>query len=147
MRGSRSLAAVAATAVIGTGWMVSASAAVQAQPARAVATQARFPRCPADLLRLQPAGVQRAANRALAVAPRLYHGLNTRGAEVMAADRSGFAGVLGQEVGTLCGRKVAARTVVVQMLFPRMLPSASLSQAVVFVGRFARGYRVWHIAH
>jgi hypothetical protein len=28
-----------------------------------------------------------------------------------------------------------------------MLPSASLSQAVVFAGRFAHGYRVWYIAH
>jgi hypothetical protein len=31
--------------------------------------------------------------------------------------------------------------------FPRMLPSASLSESVVFVARFAHGYRVWHIAH
>jgi hypothetical protein len=29
------------------------------------------------------------------------------------------------------------------MLFPRMLPSASLSESVVFTGRFAHGYRVW----
>jgi hypothetical protein len=134
--------------MIGTGWMVSASAAVHAQPTRAaVAAHARFARCPADLLRLQPAGVQRAANRALAAAPRLYRALNTHGAEVMAADRSAFAGVRGQEVATMCGKKIAARTVVVQMLFPHMLPSASLSQAVVFVGRFARGYRVWFVAH
>jgi hypothetical protein len=37
----------------------------------------------------------------------------------------------------------AGSTVVVQMLFPRMLPSASLSESVVFTGRFAHGYRVW----
>jgi hypothetical protein len=33
------------------------------------------------------------------------------------------------------------------MLFPRMLPSASLSQAVVFVARFSDAYRVWYLAH
>jgi hypothetical protein len=53
----------------------------------------------------------------------------------------------GREVSVLCGKKVAARTVVVQMLFPRMLPSASLSESVVFAGRFADGYRVWYVAH
>jgi hypothetical protein len=103
--------------------------------------------CPAGILPLPAAGVQRAADRALAEAASLYPGLNTRGAEVMAADRSAFAGVRGREVSNLCGKKVAARTVVVQMLFPRMLPSASLSESVVFVGRFATGFRVWDVAH
>jgi hypothetical protein len=46
-----------------------------------------------------------------------------------------------------CGAKVARRTVVVQLLFPKMLPSASLSEGVVFVARFPRGYRVWEVAH
>ena len=82
-----------------------------------------------------------------AEAARLYPGLDTHGAEVMAADRSAFAGARGSEVSNICGKKVAARTVVVQMLFPRMLPSASLSESVVFAGRFAHGYRVWHVAH
>jgi hypothetical protein len=65
----------------------------------------------------------------------------------MVAGRSAFAGARGREVAVLCGKTIAARTVVVQMLFPRMLPSASLSQAVVFAGRFGHGYRVWYIAH
>jgi hypothetical protein len=47
----------------------------------------------------------------------------------------------------MCGATVARRTVVVQLLFPWLLPSASLSQGVVFVGRFHGGYRVWFVAH
>jgi hypothetical protein len=103
--------------------------------------------CPRGTLPLQPDGAQRAANAALAEAARLYHGLNTRDAEVMASDRSSFAGARGSEVTHLCGPRVAARTVVVQLLFPRMLPSASLSEGVVFAARFPHGYRVWYVAH
>ena len=104
-------------------------------------------RCPAAVLGLPPDGVIGAARRALAEAARDYPGLRTAGAEVMAADRAGFAGVRGSEVGRQCGASVHDRTVVVQMLFPRMLPSASLSEAVVAVSRFASGYRVWEILH
>ena len=83
----------------------------------------------------------------MAEAPRDYPGLRTAGAEVMAADRAGFAGPRGSEVARQCGIGVHDRTVVVQLLFPRMLPSASLSEAVVAVSRFAHGYRVWEILH
>jgi len=130
--------------MIGTGGIAGASTAGLAAKAPA---RIQLQHCPEGILRLPPAGVQRAADKALAAAVRLYPHLNTRGAEVMAADRSAFAGVRGQQVARSCGTRVAARTVVVQMLFPRMLPSASLSQAVVWVGRFPRGYRVWFFAH
>jgi hypothetical protein len=143
MRPLHALLAAAATITIGaTGTL---SAAALAQSHRAAARPAHA--CPGRILRLRPDGVQHAAGQALAEAAKLYPGLDTRGAEVMAADRSAFAGARGSEVSKLCGKKVAARTVVVQMLFPRMLPSASLSESVVFAGRFAHGYRVWHVAH
>ena len=103
--------------------------------------------CPKHALRLPGIGVARAAEQALDEAAHDYQGLDTRHARVQAADRSKFAGARGQEVRTQCGAKVARRTVVVQLLFPRMLPSASLSQGVVFVSRFPRGYRVWEVAH
>ncbi len=143
MRSWHALPALAATVVIGTIGMLSAGAAAQPHPALPRAAQG----CPAGILPLPAAGVQRAADQALAEAAKLYPGVNTRSAEVMAADRSAFAGVRGHEVSNLCGKKVAASTVVVQMLFPRMLPSASLSESVVFAGRFAKGYRVWYVAH
>jgi hypothetical protein len=103
--------------------------------------------CPASIQPLPADGVQHAADEALAAAAKLYPGINTKGAEAMAAARSAFAGVRGQQVTAMCGSQVAGRTVVVQMLFPAMLPSASLSQSVVFAGRFADGYRVWFVAH
>lgn len=148
MRALRAAAVVAAAAVIGVTGMLSAAAAVQPSPSTPSAAAAvHAPACPKGILALPAAGVQHAADRALAEAAKLYPGLDTRGAEVMAADRSAFAGARGRQVSKLCGKKVAARTVVVQMLFPRMLPSASLSESVVFAGRFARGYRVWYVAH
>lgn len=143
MRPLYALLAAAATIMIGTAGTLSAAAAAQSHAASPRLAQ----RCPGGILPLPPNGVQRAAGQALAEAAKLYPGLNTSGAEVMAADRSAFAGARGSEVSNLCGKKVAARTVVVQMLFPRMLPSASLSESVVFAGRFAHGYRVWYVAH
>lgn len=107
----------------------------------------RTGRCPTGALGLPADGVIGAARRALAEAARDYPGLTTAGAEVMAADRAGFAGARGGEVARQCGSGVRDRTVVVQLLFPRMLPSASLSEAVVAVSRFAGGYRVWEILH
>lgn len=143
MRSLHVLRAGAAAVMIGALGVPAAGAAVQSRPVTTTAART----CPAGILRLTADGVPRAATRALAEASRLYPGINTRGAEVMAADRSAFAGARGREVKFLCGSKVAARTVVVQMLFPKMLPSGSLSQGVLFAGRFAHGYRVWYVAH
>jgi hypothetical protein len=141
------LVPVAVAVVIGSAGLLSAGAAARSPTAPPAAVQMHAQVCPAGILPLPADAVQHAADRALADAAKLYPGVDTRGAEVMAADRSAFAGVRGREVRTLCGPKVATRTVVVQMLFPRMLPSASLSQSVVFVGRFAHGYKVWYVAH
>jgi hypothetical protein len=104
--------------------------------------------CPAStrgILPLRPDSVAKAARRALVFA-KAPPGVKP-GTEVMASDRSAFAGARGGEVKFLCGAKVARRTIVVQLLFPWLLPSQSLSQGVVFVGRFHGGYRVWYVAH
>jgi hypothetical protein len=147
MRILHALVPVAVAAMIGSAGLLSAGAAARAPTAPAAAAQMHARGCPAGILPLPADGVQHAADRALAEAAKLYPGVNTRGAEVMAADRAAFAGVRGREVRALCGTRAASRTVVVQMLFPRMLPSASLSQSVVFVGRFAHRYKVWYVAH
>lgn len=44
-----------------------------------------------------------------------------------------------------CGIRVWQRTIVVYILDRAMLPAASASQRVYFVGRFADGYHVWQI--
>ncbi len=53
----------------------------------------------------------------------------------------------GPQVKTQCGAKVWQRTVVVYITDRALLPSQSLSQRVVFVGRTRAGYRVWQRAH
>jgi hypothetical protein len=53
----------------------------------------------------------------------------------------------GDEASAQCGTRVFRRTVVVDLLFPKMLPSASLSQGTVFVSRSGTGYQVWEVAH
>jgi hypothetical protein len=117
-------------------------------PARHQVALASSRSCPASargILPLRPDSVAKAARRAL-VTDKAPPGTKP-GTEVMASARSAFAGARGGEVKFLCGAKVARRTVVVQLLFPWLLPSASLSQGVVFAGRFHGGYRVWYVAH
>jgi hypothetical protein len=53
----------------------------------------------------------------------------------------------GPEAKFECGARVWRRTVVVYVTLRAYLPSASLSERVVFVGRFKSGYRVWQVVH
>jgi hypothetical protein len=47
----------------------------------------------------------------------------------------------------MCGPVVGSRTWVVEMRFPKLEPSASLSQGQAFVSRFRSGWRVWYRYH
>ena len=113
--------------------------------------QARFSRavsamhCPAGATRLPAAAVARAADRALIEAPHRYPGLSA--AVVTQSALAPYADARGSEVRHQRGPRAFHRTVIVELLFPKELPSASLSQGVVFVSRFATGYRVWEVAH
>ena len=55
--------------------------------------------------------------------------------------------VRGPQAKYACGTRVWQRTVVVYILALAALPAQSASQRVFFVGRFARGYRVWQVVH
>jgi hypothetical protein len=61
--------------------------------------------------------------------------------------RSAYAGAYGGNVKHQCGTLVFRRTVVVELLFPQMLPSASLSKGVLFASLFSTGYQVWYVHH
>jgi hypothetical protein len=140
---NRVIAGIAVTVVLGgalAGMLVGPSSG-QAQLARAVPAV----HCPAGAKGLPAGAVARAADRALVEAPLLYPGLGA--AVITQSALSPYAGVRGSEVKHQCGRRAFHRTVVVELLFPKELPSASLSQGVVFVSRFATGYRVWEVAH
>jgi hypothetical protein len=104
-------------------------------------------RCPKHVKPMSSVGVLRAGTRALKDTPELYPGLDTRRAKVQSAARTWYSDARGRQVRRMCGKHVARRTVVVYLAFPKMRPSASLSQGVVFVSRFPHGYRVWHVAH
>jgi hypothetical protein len=85
-----------------------------------------------------------ATEAARTAAPNIY-GVERVRADVAA--RATHDRERGRQVKTMCGRFLYRRTVVVYMTFPELLPSASLSQGIVFVSRFEDGYRVWFVAH
>ena len=49
--------------------------------------------------------------------------------------------------GLGCSKLLRDRSVTVNLIFPKMLPSASLSQHTVFVARFEGDYWVWGTGH
>ena len=101
--------------------------------------------CPARADVLPAEAVARAADQARIQAPHLYPGLVTP--VVTQSSLAPYASARGSEVRRQCGSRAFRRTVVVGLLFPKELPSASLSQGTVFVSLFATGYRVWEVAH
>jgi hypothetical protein len=104
-------------------------------------------KCPRRAARLPPGAVARAALAALAEAPRIYRGIDTRGARLVGSVLATGAGIRGQQVRRTCGTRTERRSIVVELLFPRMRPSASLSQGTVFVSLIRGRYRVWEVAH
>ena len=106
--------------------------------------------CPKQAKAALPLSVhatKKAAQAAQAAAPERYKDLNVKGAMVVWSKVATAAGARGGEVAFQCGKKIQARTVVVELRFPEELPSASLSEGVVFVSRFKSGYEVWEVAH
>lgn len=142
----RLLAATAVLAVCAAGGLVSALAfAPPATQPQSAAAPAVLGRCPQHPLPLPPEAVARAADQARIQAPFLYRGSGP--AVVVRSALAPYAGPRGDEVTAQCGTRVSRRTVVVDLLFPKMLPSASLSQGTVFVSLSGTGYRVWEVAH
>jgi hypothetical protein len=99
--------------------------------------------CPTKALRLKDASIAKATRAALRAAPRIY---DVDRAVAMRAARAGVSPRAGQ-VRRMCGRKIVRRTVVVDLRFPELLPSASLSQGTVLVARRFAGHYVWFRAH
>lgn len=120
------------------------AAAQAVSPPRPV-SQVALGRCPADALPLPAEAVARAADQARVEAPALYKGSGP--AVVELAWLAKFKLNVWAAAPFRCSPQVRNRTVVVDLLFPKMLPSASLSEGVVFVSRFPTGYQVWDVAH
>lgn len=98
--------------------------------------------CPRAALALGSNPVAPASRAALAREPR------EGDAQVVGAAIAGRSGDLrAQQVIARCGRRLAARTVIVYLTRRAYLPAQSASQGVHFVSRFRVGWRVWEVAH
>jgi hypothetical protein len=141
------LCVVAAVLVAGglVSMLVYKPAATHAAAAQPVASRVVTGRCPKDALPLPADAIARAADQARIQAPFLYphHGP----AVVELAWLAKFKLTVWAAAPFSCSSQVRNRTVVVDLLFPKMLPSASLSEGVVFVSLFRTGYRIWDVAH
>lgn len=120
-----------------------AAAGAAAQPLPG-AIAARCPRLKPQPL---PTGALASAVReAEREAPQIYGRLRLGGMRATRAalapldpDRGGFA--------RHCGGSLEARSIVVYLEFPQMLPSSSLSQGVLLLARFGGRMRVWAVLH
>jgi hypothetical protein len=97
--------------------------------------------CPPALLPLTSTSLAPAAKAALAADPARNEPKLVRAA-LAPNDPS-----RGPQALRACGDKVWRRTIVVHITDRAFLPSASLSERDVFVGRTASGYHVWLRAH
>lgn len=138
-------------AALGVGACLAVAIALTTAPgAGAAKGDKRSGACPKQADRALPLGdgaIKKARKAALVAAPSLYKGLDVDGAQAVSAKVATSAGPRGGEVAYQCGKAVQARTIVVELRFPKELPSASLSEGVVFVSRFESGYEVWEVAH
>ena len=83
-----------------------------------------------------------AVRRSLRAAPRDWRTYEIRSA-YPATSGQGFSVI----ALPMCGPEVGSRTWVVEIHFPKLEPSASLSQGQAFVSRFRAGWRVWYRYH
>jgi hypothetical protein len=97
--------------------------------------------CPTNLLQLTANPIGPAVTAAL-VDDSVANRPQVTGAMIASRDTQ-----RGPEVKAACGTRVWQRTVVVYITDRALLPSQSLSQRVVFVGRTGAGYRIWERAH
>ncbi|HEX8120355.1 MAG TPA: hypothetical protein VF549_03725 [Solirubrobacteraceae bacterium] len=105
------------------------------------------PRCPRHARPLPPDAVAQSRALALREVRRLRGREQARGARVVAAAPATRA-PRGGPVRHDCGGKVQRRTVVVDLVLPALLPSASLSQTTFAISITRRGrYRVWELLH
>ncbi len=109
-----------------------------------------FGRCPnPPPLTFDPDAGVNAVAAARAALPTLYRNIETAGYQVRAAGPATATSVAGYGAiaGTLCGQLARSRTYVVELYFPAMEPSASLSQGQLFASRLGVGWQVWYQYH
>jgi hypothetical protein len=135
----------------GVATLVIAGAAVGPHASRDESPNRSAPRpaatCPHGTRPLPPDALAPAVLAALDDVDRRYTGIDTDGARVVKAARATFDQDRGGYAKAKCTTRIQNRTIVVYLEFPKMRPSASLSQGVVLVSRTVKGYRVWATLH
>jgi hypothetical protein len=125
----------------------------QTTESRAKELQAREPpaslgidlvHCPeAEPEKLPPDALAGATEAALEQVPQVFGDVEANeDAYASSASRGGDQMIT---KGLGCSKLLRDRSVTVDLIFPKMLPSASLSQHTVFVARFRGDYWVWGI--
>lgn len=122
---------------------VSAARPAQGGTAKNGKSTVRCPQRTKQALSLPGNAVAKAAEAALAEAPAKFKAINTNGATIVTSE---LGEIDGAYVAHQCGKAAQKKTVVVQLRFPKMLPSANLSRGAVFVSRFDNGYHVWEVS-
>jgi hypothetical protein len=153
---------VRALAVLGLGLVLAAPAAA-ASPypllaerdglrVYAPAKGQQWGRCPRAALPLNTRDLGTAERAALLAVPLLYAryptpGLDVRGATARSERMGSSVNTRPGLARSTCGNRIAARTVVVHVGFPRVNWSASMSSATFFVAHVREGWILWHQAH
>lgn len=103
------------------------------------------PACPnASPLDPGPNAEAEARAASTAAVPKLYGSYRLDGWQIKDAYPA-LPGVrFGQIAYGMCGDQVGSRTWVVELEFPAVASSATLSQGVLFVARFQDGWSVWY---
>lgn len=103
--------------------------------------------CPENSTELPRSAVAWASLAALRQAHHVYSEKDRDGMYVERAYLANDASDRGEGAKRQCAETVQQRTVVVDLRFPAMEPSASMSQGTVYVARTTRGdevdYRIW----
>jgi hypothetical protein len=124
-----------------------ANGSASTSAAGAVSGRAGGP-CPSETP-LDPGPDARAGATAAALAsvPARYAALDTAGFAVSKVYPARSASGYGSIAYSLCGSAVGDRTWVVELTFPKELPSADLSSGQLFLARFPAGWQVWYQYH
>ncbi len=136
--------AIGLTACGSAGALMSSTAAVEGQAPSPVVKS--FNVCPKPTpLSFNSQARANARTTVRKAIPVLYRSIKTVGFRITMLDpatstaTSSFGGL----VKVSCGLATQRRTYIAELVFPAMLPSASLSQGVLYLSRFEHGWEVW----
>jgi hypothetical protein len=143
------LAMLAAAALTGCARSMPAGSSGPASPSGSSRPDTASGICPRETpLDPGPGAGAAATSAAEAAVPQRYRRpIDTTGFQVARAYPADLTSGYGPVAYGLCGSEIGQRTWVVELSFPKMLPSADLSAGQLFLSRFQDGWKVWFQYH